>query len=39
MGIKRTTFLIRNGVVAAIIDKPDVANHAHEVLEKFKLLE
>lgn len=33
MGIKRTTFVIKNGTVHAIISKVDVSNHTKQILE------
>ena len=37
MGIKRMTFLIdENGKIRAIIEKPDTANHAREIMEGFE---
>jgi len=38
MGVIRTTFLIdKEGEIQKIIDKPDVKNHAKEILEGFGL--
>lgn len=38
MGTKRTTFLIdEQGKIIAVIKKPDVGNHAQEILRKFGL--
>lgn len=40
MGTKRTTFLIDEaGVIRHIVKKPDTADHAREVLEKWRSLE
>ncbi len=40
MGIKRTTFLIdENGIIRKIIKRPDVKDHARQVLEAWKALE
>ena len=39
MGIKRTTFLIdEQGIIRKIIKRPDVKNHAHQVLEAWQKL-
>lgn len=35
MGIARMTFLIENGKIKSIIEKPDVANHSKEIIEGF----
>ena len=33
MGIKRTTFIIENGIIKKIFGKVDVSNHADQIKE------